>query len=146
MFRRNTAARFIAEHALESKPQGGYREPRHVEHGAKGWPALGQGGCRRERGAPVDVQVMPDGALLVSDDTAGAVYRSPTERPGEYESINPATENPRSYPELAGSAPRRRSRWPRASFRPGAVDVRGALRAFGGRRSWTAKSADSGSS
>ena len=26
-------------------------------------------------GRPVDVQVMPDGALLVSDDTAGAIYR-----------------------------------------------------------------------
>ena len=27
-------------------------------------------------GRPVDVQVMPDGALLVSDDRAGAIYRS----------------------------------------------------------------------
>ncbi len=26
-------------------------------------------------GRPVDVQVMPDGALLVSDDLAGAIYR-----------------------------------------------------------------------
>jgi glucose/arabinose dehydrogenase len=26
-------------------------------------------------GRPVDVLVMPDGALLVSDDRAGAVYR-----------------------------------------------------------------------
>ena len=26
-------------------------------------------------GRPVDVQVMPDGALLVSDDLAGALYR-----------------------------------------------------------------------
>ena len=26
-------------------------------------------------GRPVDVEVMPDGALLVSDDHAGAVYR-----------------------------------------------------------------------
>ena len=26
-------------------------------------------------GRPVDVQVMPDGAILVSDDTAGAIYR-----------------------------------------------------------------------
>jgi glucose/arabinose dehydrogenase len=26
-------------------------------------------------GRPVDVQVMPDGALLVSDDRAGAIYR-----------------------------------------------------------------------
>ena len=26
-------------------------------------------------GRPVDVEVMPDGALLVSDDSAGAIYR-----------------------------------------------------------------------
>ena len=26
-------------------------------------------------GGPVDVQVMPDGTLLVSDDYAGAIYR-----------------------------------------------------------------------
>jgi glucose/arabinose dehydrogenase len=37
---------------------------------AEGWL---QGG--RAWGRPVDVQVMPDGALLVSDDKAGAVYR-----------------------------------------------------------------------
>jgi glucose/arabinose dehydrogenase len=37
---------------------------------AEGWL---QGG--RAWGRPVDVQVMPDGALLVSDDAAGAIYR-----------------------------------------------------------------------
>lgn len=37
---------------------------------AEGWL---QG--RRAWGRPVDVQVMPDGALLVSDDKAGAIYR-----------------------------------------------------------------------
>jgi len=37
---------------------------------AEGWL---QGG--RAWGRPVDVLVMPDGALLVSDDHAGAVYR-----------------------------------------------------------------------
>ena len=26
-------------------------------------------------GSPVDVEVMPDGALLVTDDRAGAIYR-----------------------------------------------------------------------
>ena len=26
-------------------------------------------------GRPVDLEVMPDGSLLVSDDTAGAIYR-----------------------------------------------------------------------
>ena len=37
---------------------------------AEGWL---QG--RKAWGRPVDVQVMPDGALLVSDDKAGAIYR-----------------------------------------------------------------------
>jgi glucose/arabinose dehydrogenase len=37
---------------------------------AEGW--LKDGGAW---GRPVDVQVMPDGALLVSDDKAGAIYR-----------------------------------------------------------------------
>ena len=34
----------------------------------------------RAWGRPVDVLVMPDGALLVSDDRAGAVYRITTTR------------------------------------------------------------------
>jgi hypothetical protein len=38
---------------------------------AEGWQAAD--GSRW--GRPVDVLVMPDGALLVSDDLAGAVYR-----------------------------------------------------------------------
>ena len=38
---------------------------------ASGW--LGDNG--RSAGRPVDVLVMPDGALLVSDDHAGAIYR-----------------------------------------------------------------------
>jgi glucose/arabinose dehydrogenase len=38
---------------------------------AQGW----LNGDETEWGRPVDVQVMPDGALLVSDDYAGAVYR-----------------------------------------------------------------------
>jgi glucose/arabinose dehydrogenase len=37
---------------------------------AKGWL---QG--ERAWGRPVDVLVMPDGALLVSDDKAGVIYR-----------------------------------------------------------------------
>jgi glucose/arabinose dehydrogenase len=37
---------------------------------ADGWESL-----NRAWGRPVDVMVMPDGALLVSDDRAGAVYR-----------------------------------------------------------------------
>jgi hypothetical protein len=37
---------------------------------AEGWLRNG-----RPWGRPVDVLVMPDGALLVSDDHAGAIYR-----------------------------------------------------------------------
>ncbi len=40
------------------------------EEFARGW-LQGEGAW----GRPVDVQVMPDGALLVSDDEAGAIYR-----------------------------------------------------------------------
>ena len=32
-------------------------------------------------GRPVDVQVMPDGALLVSDDENGAIYRIAYRKP-----------------------------------------------------------------
>ncbi len=38
---------------------------------AEGW--LGENG--QAWGRPVDVQLMPDGSMLVSDDTAGAIYR-----------------------------------------------------------------------
>jgi glucose/arabinose dehydrogenase len=37
---------------------------------AEGWLKEG-----KAWGRPVDVQVVPDGALLVSDDRAGAIYR-----------------------------------------------------------------------
>ena len=71
---------FIAEHGSwnRSRPIG-YRvmlvrlrdgKPISYEPFAEGWL---QGG--EAWGRPVDVQVMPDGALLVSDDRAGAVYR-----------------------------------------------------------------------
>jgi glucose/arabinose dehydrogenase len=46
-----------------------------VEPFAEGWL---QG--EEAWGRPVDVLVMPDGALLVSDDRAGAVYRITTTR------------------------------------------------------------------
>jgi glucose/arabinose dehydrogenase len=72
---------FIAEHGSwnRSKPIG-YRVMvvRPTEQGekryqpfAEGW--LGEDG--RVRGRPVDVLVAPDGALLVSDDGAGVIYR-----------------------------------------------------------------------
>jgi glucose/arabinose dehydrogenase len=71
---------FIAEHGSwnRSKPIG-YRITRVILNGnrpiryetfAEGW-LQGQ----KAWGRPVDVLVMPDGALLVSDDRAGAIYR-----------------------------------------------------------------------
>ena len=71
---------FIAEHGSNHRAVPiGYRvtlvrfeggRPVSYEPFADGW-------LRGEtaRGRPVDVQVMPDGALLVSDDHAGVVYR-----------------------------------------------------------------------
>ncbi len=71
---------FIAEHGSwnRSRPIG-YRvtavrlengEPVSYDVFARGWLQGAQAW-----GRPVDVQVMPDGALLVSDDRAGAIYR-----------------------------------------------------------------------
>lgn len=71
---------FIAEHGSWNRSTPiGYRvthvriepnQPARYEVFAAGWL---EGGSRW--GRPVDVFVMPDGALLVSDDHAGAVYR-----------------------------------------------------------------------
>jgi glucose/arabinose dehydrogenase len=71
---------FIAEHGSwnRSVPIGyrvglvRLRDGREVSYEtfAQGWL---QGGSAW--GRPVDVLIMPDGALLVSDDLAGAVYR-----------------------------------------------------------------------
>ncbi|WP_420992847.1 PQQ-dependent sugar dehydrogenase [Cupriavidus sp. 30B13] len=72
---------FIAEHGSWNRSQPiGYRVVRVVldERGqavrqevfAQGWLQDG-----KPWGRPVDVQVAPDGSLLVSDDLAGAVYR-----------------------------------------------------------------------
>jgi glucose/arabinose dehydrogenase len=71
---------FIAEHGSWNRTNPiGYRislvrlaENRAVAYDvfAKGWLQ-----SRRAWGRPVDVLVMPDGALLVSDDRAGAIYR-----------------------------------------------------------------------
>ncbi|GAB4327038.1 MAG: sorbosone dehydrogenase family protein [Candidatus Zixiibacteriota bacterium] len=72
---------FIAEHGSWNRSTKiGYRvrlvrlngnEATSYEDFATGW-LTDDGGVR---GRPVDVLVMPDGALLVSDDHAGAVYR-----------------------------------------------------------------------
>jgi hypothetical protein len=71
---------FIAEHGSWNRSVPiGYRitlvrledsNATHYSVFADGW--LRQG---RAWGCPVDVLVMPDGALLVSDDRAGAIYR-----------------------------------------------------------------------
>jgi glucose/arabinose dehydrogenase len=71
---------FIAEHGSWNRSQKiGYRitlarlEGNRVKNSdvfAEGWL---QGG--RTRGRPADVQVAPDGSLLVSDDYAHAIYR-----------------------------------------------------------------------
>jgi len=77
---------FIAEHGSWNRSvKIGYRitlvrleDNRAVSYEtfAEGWLQAG-----RAWGRPVDLQVMPDGALLVSDDHAGAIYRiSYTER------------------------------------------------------------------
>jgi len=71
---------FIAEHGSWNRSEPiGYRvtvarfengRPAGYEPFAEGW--LTENGAW---GRPVDVQVMPDGALLVSDDRKGAIYR-----------------------------------------------------------------------
>ncbi len=71
---------FIAEHgSWNRRTPLGYRvtlvrleNNRAVEYKvfAEGWLQVGHAW-----GRPADVQVMPDGALLVSDDQAGAIYR-----------------------------------------------------------------------
>lgn len=71
---------FIAEHGSWNRSTPiGYRitlvrlengRPMGYEVFAEGWLSDG-----RAWGRPVDVLVMPDGALLVSDDKAGAIYR-----------------------------------------------------------------------
>ncbi|MFZ5427930.1 MAG: PQQ-dependent sugar dehydrogenase [Thermodesulfobacteriota bacterium] len=71
---------FIAEHGSwnRSTPVG-YRVTLATfrPDGSMGYETFASGWLRDGRawGRPVDVLVMPDGALLVSDDHAGAVYR-----------------------------------------------------------------------
>ena len=71
---------FVAEHGSWNRSERiGYRVARVVVEGgravkqeifAEGWLNGG-----RVWGRPVDVEVMPDGSLVVSDDQAGAIYR-----------------------------------------------------------------------
>lgn len=76
---------FIAEHGSWNRTAPiGYRvmlvkfnpsQPPTYEVFAEGWLRKGFLGDARPAGRPVDLLVMPDGALLVSDDHAGAIYR-----------------------------------------------------------------------
>jgi glucose/arabinose dehydrogenase len=71
---------FIAEHGSWNRSRKiGYRVMfvPLVNGRAAGYEVFAEGWLRGENewGRPVDVMVMPDGALLVSDDAAGAIYR-----------------------------------------------------------------------
>lgn len=78
---------FIAEHGSWNRSQPlGYRVMLVKLQGgnvvsytpfAEGWleGAGGRGGVGQNWGRPADVLVMPDGALLVSDDSGGVIYR-----------------------------------------------------------------------
>ena len=71
---------FIAEHGSWNRSKKiGYRVTRvRIENGrAVAYEPFATGWLQGERawGRPADVLVAPDGSLLVSDDTAGAIYR-----------------------------------------------------------------------
>jgi glucose/arabinose dehydrogenase len=70
---------FIAEHGSWNRSRkSGYRVVRvSFEGGKPRQEVFAEGWMENEEawGRPVDVEVMPDGALLVSDDLAGAIYR-----------------------------------------------------------------------
>jgi glucose/arabinose dehydrogenase len=71
---------FIAEHGSWNRTAPiGYRVTTVLVQGesASDYKVFAQGWLKgmTAGGRPVDVLVMPDGALLVSDDKAGAVYR-----------------------------------------------------------------------
>lgn len=71
---------FIAEHGSWNRSVPiGYRVTRVSLNGnrAERYEVFAEGWLQGDTawGRPVDVMVMPDGALLVSDDRAGAIYR-----------------------------------------------------------------------
>ena len=83
---------FVAEHGSWNRSKKiGYRVARvvltpsgaaqAVSVFASGWLQVDVEGREHVSGRPDDVLVMPDGALLVSDDTAGAIYRITYQRP-----------------------------------------------------------------
>ncbi|HWF59415.1 MAG TPA: sorbosone dehydrogenase family protein [Nitrospira sp.] len=71
---------FIAEHGSWNRSEkSGYRITlvSRDEQGRTRYSVFAEGWLRGQRawGRPADVLVMPDGALLVSDDSAGVIYR-----------------------------------------------------------------------
>ena len=71
---------FIAEHGSWNRSKKiGYRVARVVVEGGRvlKHEVFAEGWLQGESvwGRPVDIEVMPDGSLLVSDDHAGAIYR-----------------------------------------------------------------------
>ncbi len=77
----------IAEHgSWNRQKKNGYRVMRVRLDGKKAvsYEPFAQGWLKNEKvwGRPVDVQVMPDGSLLISDDYAGAIYRVTYKRSG----------------------------------------------------------------
>lgn len=71
---------FIAEHGSWNRSERiGYRITlvRLKENRAVSYETFAEGWLRNGKvwGRPVDLQVMPDGGMLVSDDKAGAIYR-----------------------------------------------------------------------
>jgi glucose/arabinose dehydrogenase len=71
---------FIAEHGSWNRSEPiGYRITlvRLKENRAVSYETFAEGWLnnRKVTGRPVDLQVMPDGSMLVSDDKAGAIYR-----------------------------------------------------------------------
>jgi glucose/arabinose dehydrogenase len=83
---------FIAEHGSWNRSKKiGYRVARvsfkpdgsvaGQDVFASGWLQVDLEGRETVSGRPADVLVMPDGALLVSDDTGNAIYRISYQKP-----------------------------------------------------------------
>ena len=77
---------FIAEHGSWNRSRKiGYRVSLIRLEGSKvvSYEPFAQGWLQGESawGRPVDLEVMPDGSLLVSDDHAGAIYRISFHKP-----------------------------------------------------------------
>ncbi len=77
---------FVAEHGSWNRSRkSGYRVVRvaldaagrveRQEPFVEGWLEVDATGRESVRGRPADVLVLPDGSLLISDDSAGAIYR-----------------------------------------------------------------------